>query len=630
MPNDGLNWELAKIPDFGRTAIAYADAGRKRRKEDELDDLYSRYAAGDETVINNIIARAPTDGAALRKDAREERAYRQRTEAYEAVKPKIAARDFKGAATDLAGVDPERAKQYWELYDNLSKDEQRITNAGHEAFGAAWPKIKALPKGDGSRQAAYDRTVAPYLRSAGATAEQINAGRQIVEDDDTGDFSYRMALGKDERKPIIVDGVAYDPVSRQPLFGPEKIEAVPMGSDLYRRPAVGAQPNPLSGGGPEYGRPPGLASGRYSPPQPASDRPPVSVRNNNPGNLRDNGDQWQGRTGADERGFVQFDSPENGRRALERNLQTYGAKHGLDTVEGIINRWAPPNENDTKSYAQFVAQRLGVEPGARLDMQNPQTLGALADAITVFEGGPQSGSRPGPSPQASAPPAAAPGGYELVRRGERPQAQLLSAAEVQAAGFLPGTVVQRRADGSLDAVQSPNNSASPRKAEADLRKEFEAKPDVKNYREVSSAFRQVKSLAKPNATPADDLALTYSFMRMLDPGSVVREGEFAMVGKTAGLPDQVVMALQRVDQGKGLTPDIRNRLVQAAGSVMTSRQSRYHELEGQFRSYATDYGINPDRVVSPEAPAGGAGRSASTQPAQTIKTPWGAATVRAK
>lgn len=133
---------------------------------------------------------------------------------------------------------------------------------------------------------------------------------------------------------------------------------------------------------------------------------------------------------------------------------------------------------------------------------------------------------------------------------------------------------------------------------ASLRKEFNTLDEVKNFKDVSASYRQVRALAsKPNPTPADDTALTFSFMKMLDPGSVVREGEFALVGKSAGLPDQIVMALGRVDQGKGLTPLIRQRLVSAAATIQLQRREAYDSVSRQYRSIAEDMGANPDQLA---------------------------------
>lgn len=109
------------------------------------------------------------------------------------------------------------------------------------------------------------------------------------------------------------------------------------------------------------------------------------IRNNNPGNIRASKDQWEGMTG-DDGAFVTFDSPESGVRALGKNLLSYG-RQGYDSIEKIINRWAPPNENDTKAYIDSVVAATGIPATQSLDLSNPDTLSALAQAISFHETG---------------------------------------------------------------------------------------------------------------------------------------------------------------------------------------------------------------------------------------------------
>jgi hypothetical protein len=137
---------------------------------------------------------------------------------------------------------------------------------------------------------------------------------------------------------------------------------------------------------------------------------------------------------------------------------------------------------------------------------------------------------------------------------------------------------------------------------ASLRQEFNRLDEVKAFKDVSAAYRQVSALAsKPNASPADDTALTFSFMKMLDPGSVVREGEFALVGKSAGLPDQIVMGLARVDQGKGLTPLIRARLKETAATVLLQRREAYDSASRMYRDIAAETGADPNMIAEDPA-----------------------------
>ena len=106
---------------------------------------------------------------------------------------------------------------------------------------------------------------------------------------------------------------------------------------------------------------------------------PLGIRNNNPGNIRATG-QWQEWQGAidENRGFIVFDTPENGLRALARILRNYRDLYQLNTIEQVINRWAPPIENDTISYINHVSEVVGVPFDKPLEAQDyPSLMAAM-------------------------------------------------------------------------------------------------------------------------------------------------------------------------------------------------------------------------------------------------------------
>lgn len=108
-------------------------------------------------------------------------------------------------------------------------------------------------------------------------------------------------------------------------------------------------------------------------------------RNNNPGNLN-----YAGQAGAmlERSGgrFAKFQSAYDGLRAMARQLLLY-AKRGINSVEGIISTWAPSSENNTGAYVNSISSRLGVDPKAALNLQNPQVLSQLMNGIIHHENG---------------------------------------------------------------------------------------------------------------------------------------------------------------------------------------------------------------------------------------------------
>lgn len=112
-------------------------------------------------------------------------------------------------------------------------------------------------------------------------------------------------------------------------------------------------------------------------------------RNFNPGNLDRNSIKWQGMSpdqSGDER-FIVFTSAEFGIRALACVLLSYSRKHGLNTVRGMINRWAPPNENDSGAYVDAVCRQCSVDPDDTVNPENDSCLEMLVRAIIKHENG---------------------------------------------------------------------------------------------------------------------------------------------------------------------------------------------------------------------------------------------------
>jgi len=112
------------------------------------------------------------------------------------------------------------------------------------------------------------------------------------------------------------------------------------------------------------------------------------IRNNNPGNIRKSGDNWRGLVPDDmqtDKSFFIFDNALFGIRALMKILLTYESKYGLNTVRGIIDRWAPPVENDTESYILHVSEKLGVLSNEEINVYD--NLVPLAQAIIKHENG---------------------------------------------------------------------------------------------------------------------------------------------------------------------------------------------------------------------------------------------------
>lgn len=114
---------------------------------------------------------------------------------------------------------------------------------------------------------------------------------------------------------------------------------------------------------------------------------PRGIRNNNPLNIRI-GNSWLGEvTNPTDDEFEQFVHICYGLRAGFILLKRYINRYRLNTIEKIISRWAPSNENNTHSYIDHVAKSMNIEQDTPLLYEDKDTMCALVYAMVYVENG---------------------------------------------------------------------------------------------------------------------------------------------------------------------------------------------------------------------------------------------------
>jgi hypothetical protein len=145
-----------------------------------------------------------------------------------------------------------------------------------------------------------------------------------------------------------------------------------------------------------------------------------------------------------------------------------------------------------------------------------------------------------------------------------------------------------------------NNGQKGFENELKLRGDFKQEPVYKAHQEMQSAHSQIKqSLAK--ASPAGDLAGATKIMKLLDPGSVVRESELGMAMAATGLLDRVQNYASNIISGNKLTPKQRQEFQQLADALYGESVKAYNSKRGEYQKLGSEYGLNADRAVG--APA---------------------------
>lgn len=114
---------------------------------------------------------------------------------------------------------------------------------------------------------------------------------------------------------------------------------------------------------------------------------PRGIRNNNPLNIRV-GNTWLGEvTNPTDDEFEQFVNVSFGLRAGFILLKRYINRYKLNTIEKIISRWAPGNENNTRLYVDHVAKRMKVAPNKPLLYEDMVTMCTLVYEMVYEENG---------------------------------------------------------------------------------------------------------------------------------------------------------------------------------------------------------------------------------------------------
>ena len=136
--------------------------------------------------------------------------------------------------------------------------------------------------------------------------------------------------------------------------------------------------------------------------------------------------------------------------------------------------------------------------------------------------------------------------------------------------------------------------------EMSLKKSFAAEPVYKAYGEMQSAYGQINDSLKA-ASPAGDLAAATKFMKLLDPGSVVRESELGMAMAASGALDRAVNYAQLRISGEKLTPTQREDFAKLSRELFSTATTAYNTKRGEFEQMGTAYGLDANRALG--APA---------------------------
>ena len=140
-------------------------------------------------------------------------------------------------------------------------------------------------------------------------------------------------------------------------------------------------------------------------------------------------------------------------------------------------------------------------------------------------------------------------------------------------------------------------------AERNFRNEYNDRTKV--YQDVKASYGRVLS---SDDSAVGDLSLIFGYMKMLDPGSVVREGEFATAQNAAGVPERVMNIYNRIVSGERLNSDQRKAFKGQAERLFKQAGQQEAQVRSGIERIAKGYGLNTANIfytpedVAPVAP----------------------------
>lgn len=362
--------------------------------------------------------------------------------------------------------------------------------------------------------------------------------------------------------------------------------------------------------------------------QPGNPQEPRGVRNNNPGNVMRGGDQWQGEVAGSDSRYASFETPEAGIRAMGKTLLTYQDKHGLNTIEGIVSRWAPATENDTSAYIKTVAKAAGVKPDAPIDLRNTAVLTAVTRAMIQVENGKQPysdqqiatglgaalGTGQLPAAQGAAPgsatavswrdPTAKTGNPVIDALAPDERLRVLHLAQAQAHQDMAQVreSLHSRVQDSVSEYMARGTASNP-PAEAEFIRAYGQADGVRRYRELQSTAMYGMEIQRTKILPNADLdKMLIEAKPVPGEGFAGRQHDYEILqravlhAKKERQDDPVAYALQ--NPAYGIKP------LSGFGNPQTLAQELGKRFDAMER-IAGDYGTRPFVMTDKEADAFG-------------------------
>lgn len=269
-----------------------------------------------------------------------------------------------------------------------------------------------------------------------------------------------------------------------------------------------------------------------------------------------------------------------------------------DRVASIVAALAPNLEaaQETPALGPAPVDRGGINVADLRAMDLGPTLAPLAPGRGVTSWAPPAEGQVRLADIIQAAGLPAPKGAERLNVNARPNQTAIAKEKVGAAAAKAGAIQASGAEraATAQARASERTELGKIKTEAQLRGELSKLGT--DFRTVQANYGVIKTVAAGKPTPAGDLSLIFAYMKLLDPGSTVREGEQATAANARGVEESVRSLYNRVLLGDKLGPNQRADFLSQAEAQYQTRLATHQNERKQYQDLATRLKVRPENV----------------------------------
>jgi hypothetical protein len=150
----------------------------------------------------------------------------------------------------------------------------------------------------------------------------------------------------------------------------------------------------------------------------------------------------------------------------------------------------------------------------------------------------------------------------------------------------------RQANLSEEQTMYDNLDKNQKEQANNLRKDYEKNIKESQVENIIPTAEDLKKFTK-SPSAAGDIAIVFSYMKTLDPGSVVREGEFGLAAESGSIPQRTMAKINKILTGERLDPAVRKDFLKQATSMVKTRLKQAEKISNRFRDLAISQGIPP-------------------------------------